>query len=161
MRQSLLILDLVVFFFGATIYVGTMWAVRLFFYPSWDKMTVEALAEHFTIPVQAATRFFTVVIPLMLVTSVVLIVEEWGKAQLWQVIVAFLSLNASALVIFSLFLRPINQAIETATDQATLTPLLKRWMFFNDLRWLTTTVTWLAMMWFVIGRGHLAQAFRH
>lgn len=160
MRGPLLVLNNSYFFFGATVYVGTMWSLRFFFYPSWKSMNVDNVQAHFIVPTQAATRFFTVVVPLMFVTGVIMIVTEWGKAQLWQAIVAVLGLTASTLV-GRFIIIPINQRIAKGVDQPTLVPLLERWMLLNDTRFATTTVMWLATLWYFVGRGHLTQALKH
>ena len=65
MRETLLTINVVYFLFGATIYCGVMWSLRFFFYPSWSKMTVDNVQDHFIIPTSAATRFFLVVVPIM------------------------------------------------------------------------------------------------
>ena len=57
MRETLLTINVVYFLFGATIYCGVMWSLRFFFYPSWSKMTVDNVQDHFIIPTSAATRF--------------------------------------------------------------------------------------------------------
>lgn len=160
MRQTLLLINHSYFFFGATIYVGTMWSLRFFFYPSWTSMTVDSVQAHFIVPTQAATRFFTVVVPLMMLTGVVMIVSEWGKAQLWQAVVAFAGLMASTLV-GRFMIIPINQRIAKGVDQQTLIPLLKRWMLLNDIRFGTTTVMWLATLWYFVAKGHLVAALKH
>lgn len=48
MRSSLLVLNHSYFFFGATIYVGTLWSLRFFFYPSWKSLTVGNVGDHGT-----------------------------------------------------------------------------------------------------------------
>ena len=78
MRETLLTINTVYFLFGATIYCGVMWALRFFFYPSWSKMTVDNVQDHFIIPTTAATRFFLVVVPLMFFSGIVMVITEWG-----------------------------------------------------------------------------------
>jgi hypothetical protein len=123
-------------------------------------MTVASVQAHFIVPTQAATRFFTVVVPLMFVSGVIMIATDWGKAQLWQAVVAVLGLTAST-VVGRFMIIPINQRIAKGVDQATLVPLLKRWMLLNDTRFVTTTIMWLATLWYFVGRGHLTQALKH
>ena len=48
MRETLLTINVVYFLFGATIYCGVMWSLRFFFYPSWSKMTVDNVQDHFS-----------------------------------------------------------------------------------------------------------------
>ena len=69
MREALLTINVVWFLFGATIYCGVMWALRFFFYPSWTAMNRESVKDHFLVPIAAATRFFWVVVPLMLIAG--------------------------------------------------------------------------------------------
>ncbi len=160
MRGTLVTVNDSFFFFIATIYVGAMWTIRFFFYPSWNSMKVADLPNHFVIPVKAATQFFTYVLPPMLCAGAVMIVTEWGKAQLWQAIVAFAGVSVSILA-FEIWIKPVNIRIGQVTDDKTLTPLLQKWMALNNIRFASTTVTWLATMWFFVGRGHLTQALKH
>jgi uncharacterized membrane protein len=166
MHHNLLMLNDLYFAFGATIYVGTMWALRFFFYPSWRSMTPATVFDHFVVPTRAATRFFTVVVPLMFVAAVVAIVEEWGHAQLWQAAVCLAGVGVSSFV-GQVFIIPINKRVAAGVaadaaqrlDQAGLDKLLRRWMALNDVRWVTTTITWVAIMWLLVAKGDLSRAF--
>lgn len=168
MSHNLLLLNDLYFAFGATIYAGTLWALRFFFYPSWKSMTVGSAYDHFIVPTRAATRFFTVVVPLMFAAAAVAIAEEWGRAQLWQAVVCLAGISVSSFF-GELLIIPINKRVAAGVaagappdqrlDQNGLDRLLKRWMAYNDVRWVTTTVTWLAIIWLLVGKGDLSRVF--
>jgi hypothetical protein len=161
-------LDELFFAFCSTIYVGTMWCVRLFFYPTWKAMTPASVWDHFIIPTRAATRLFTVVIPLMFVAGTITIIEEWGHAQLWQAIVSVGGISASALFA-TIFIIPLNKRVAAGVaadavgpvrlDQSSLDAILGRWMKLNEVRVVLTTVTWVAVMWLLVGKGDLSRLF--
>src|SRR4051812_9976557 len=65
MKSFLLALNHGYLFFGTTLYVGVLWAMRFFWYPSWNEITLADVAVHFVGPTSRATTFFTIVVPLM------------------------------------------------------------------------------------------------
>ncbi len=157
MKENLLVINHAYFFFGTTIYAGTLWALRFFFYQSWNALNVGNVHAHFVGPTRRATTFFTVVVPLMFVASVVMVVTEWGKAQLWQSLVGLAAITVSTVVGKGLII-PINKRITAGVaDDATLVPLLKRWMQYNDIRFVVMTLGWIAMMWYFAARGGLVR----
>jgi hypothetical protein len=153
--RTFLTLNVVYFLFGATIYCGVMWALRYFFYPSWKGMTVDTVQTHFVVPTSAATRFFLVVVPLMFASGIVMMASEWGEDVFWLTLIAFLGICASTYVGW-IHIIPVNRTIKKGVpDDATLIPLLKKWMFLNNVRWVTVTVMWAAVVWYVVAKGDL------
>ena len=59
--------------FGTTVYVGVLWALHFFWYPSWEVMNVGNVQDHFILPTSAATKFFTIIVPIMFLCSGVMI----------------------------------------------------------------------------------------
>ncbi|MGH2787917.1 MAG: hypothetical protein ACRDJV_08405 [Actinomycetota bacterium] len=158
MKEVLLVINHVYFLFGATVYVGTMWALRFFFFPSWQSMTIHNVQEHFIVPTRAATRFFTIVVPLMFVSGLIMLITEWGNDEIWPAAVAYLGIIASTFVGYRQII-PINKKIRAGVDsQEELIPLLKRWMYLNTLRFYTTTVMWAATVWYLVAKGNLLDA---
>jgi hypothetical protein len=154
MGDVLLTVNVVYFLFGATVYTGTMWALQFFFYPSWTKVNVDNVQDHFVVPTSAATRFFLVVVPIMFVSGAVMVVTEWGEGwTLVAAILAFLGIVESTFVGWMLII-PINRKIrDGVADDAALQPLLKRWMKLNTLRLFTVTIMWGATVWYLIAEG--------
>jgi hypothetical protein len=147
----LYLICLVYFLFGATAYVGTLWCVRLFLYPSWVALTPDNVGVHFVGPTRAATRFFIFVVPLMFPTGIALIVASWGDTLVWVASLAVLGVVSTVVGIG--FILPVNKKIAAGVAAAELTPLLKRWMFLNDIRFVTTTVMWGAAVWYALAVG--------
>src|SRR4029453_2061723 len=74
----LLLLNALYFLFGATMYVGTMWVLKFFLYPTWESLDRGNVDMHFGIPTRQATKFFTVVVPPMFISGIILAWTEWG-----------------------------------------------------------------------------------
>ena len=58
MKAALLLVNAVYFLFGASMYMGTMWVLRFFLYPTWRSLTPDNVGEHFGVPTILATKFF-------------------------------------------------------------------------------------------------------
>jgi hypothetical protein len=43
---------------------------------------------------------------------------------------------------------------------AGLTPLLVRWMKLNDIRFVGATITWAAIVWYIVAKGDLLGALK-
>jgi len=158
MKSTLLTINDVWLLAGATIYVGVLTTLRLFLYPSWTSLTLATAHDHFTLPTEAATRFFLKAIPTWLFTSIVMIVSEWGEPTIWPAILAFLGLMTTTLVGW-FTIQPINREIKAGvSDMDRLTVLLKKWMKLNDLRWAAVIVMWCAMAWFFVWKPDLPAA---
>jgi hypothetical protein len=158
--SGLLLANALYFLFGATMYMGTMWVLKFFLYPTWRSLTRDNVGMHFGTPTLLATRFFTYVVPLMFICGIVLIVTEWGS---WLII---LSVICFVGIIFLTFIGqrliiPINKRIrggEYASEEE-LRELLIKWMQLNDLRFYGSTVTWIAIVWYLVAKGDLMAAF--
>ncbi|MDH6484162.1 hypothetical protein [Streptomyces sp. SAI-127] len=154
--NTLLLVNALYFLFGATMYMGTMWVLRLFLYPTWRALTPENVDVHFGVPTTLATRFFTVVVPLMFISGIVLVWSEWGS---WYVVLAAVCLVGIALLTWvgQGIIIPVNKRIRGGQfdGQAGLTPLLGRWMRLNDIRFVGATVTWAAIVWYIAAKGDL------
>jgi len=160
MRQTLLTINHVWYFAGATVYVGVLTTLRLFLYPSWNAISPAAAHDHFTLPTEAATRFFLVAIPTWMFTGIVMIISEWGEPLLWTALVAFAGLLTTTCVGW-FGIQPINREIKAGVrDQARLTEILKKWMKINDLRWAAVIVMWAALCWFFVAKGDLPAALK-
>lgn len=159
MTDTLLLVNAVYFLFGASMYMGTMWVLRFFLYPTWRVLTPENVQQHFGVPTILATRFFTVVVPPMFLSGAVLVYSEWGDGL---IVAAALCLAGIVLLTFvgQGIIIPVNKKIRGGQydGPAGLTPLLKRWMMLNDVRFWGSTVTWLAIVWYVAAKGDLLTA---
>ncbi|UZN04650.1 hypothetical protein [Cellulomonas sp. S1-8] len=148
-----------VFLFGATMYVGTMWVLKLFLFPTWPGLTRENVAVHFGVPTRRATTFFTVVVPPMFVAAIVLVVTEWGTRWVWFGVACLVGVFVLTFVGQALII-PVNKRIRGGlfADDTELSGLLRRWMVLNDVRFYGSTLTWVAIVWYVVARGDLLGA---
>ncbi len=142
--------------FGTTVYMGVLWALHFFWYPSWEVMNVGNVQDHFILPTSAATRFFTVVVPIMFLTSIIMIWLEWKTKFRWHAIVGLLGVTGATLV-GQILIIPVNKRIAGGVDQATLTELLEEWMVLNDIRWIIITIMWLALMIYFLMKPSLSE----
>ncbi len=160
-RGLLLAINNTYLFFGTTVYVGVLWALHFFWYPSWEVMNPGNVQDHFILPTSAATDFFTIVVPLMFITNAILIVYERKTRLVWLAVLALLGITVSTVVGQALII-PINESIAAGlSDPAELSRRLRRWMFLNDVRWIAMTIMWLALMGYFIARGRLIHAWNH
>lgn len=161
MKQTLLLINALYFLFGATMYVGTMWVLRLFLYPTWRALTPDNVMEHFGVPTILATRFFTAVVPPMFLSGLVLVVSEWGDPLMWVALVCLVGIIFLTYVGQQIII-PVNKKIRGGEydGPAGLLPLLNRWMFLNNLRFVGSTITWAAIVWYFVAKPDLLQALR-
>lgn len=159
MKPILLTINHAYLFFGTTLYVGVLWALHFFWYPTWDTMTLDVVQDHFIVPTSEATDFFTIVVPLMFIASIVMIVQEWKKPLLWAGIVSLACISAATYV-GQVLIIPINETIAAGgvEDQATLSAMLKDWMYYNDVRWHIMNVMWAALMIYFVVKGEFLEA---
>lgn len=159
MRSALLLANAVYFLFGATMYVGTMWVLRLFLYPTWTALSPDNVMQHFGVPTIRATRFFTVVVPPMFLSGVILVVTEWGEGLLWLTVVCLLGIVLLTYVGQQLII-PVNKRIRGGhyDGESELRGLLGRWMRLNDIRFWGSTVTWAAIVAYLVAKPDLLGA---
>ncbi|HET7326251.1 MAG TPA: hypothetical protein VFJ14_03110 [Nocardioidaceae bacterium] len=159
MKETLLLVNALYFLFGATMYMGTMWVLRFFLYPTWRVLTPENVDAHFGVPTTLATKFFTVVVPPMFIAGVVLVWSEWGDP-----LVALSAVCLAGIVLLTYvgqrLIIPVNKRVRGGDFEGTsgLRPLLVKWMRLNDIRFVGATVTWAAVVWYLAAKGDLLQA---
>ena len=156
MRSLSIGVNHILLMFGATVYMGVLWALHFFWYPSWEVMSVDNVQDHFILPTSAATRFFTIVVPIMFVTSLIMIKLEWKTRFRWHAIIGLLGVIGATLV-GQLLIIPVNKQIAAGVDQENLTVLLGEWMVLNDIRWIIVTIMWLALMIYYLSSPGLSN----
>lgn len=157
MKAILLIINHVYIFFGATLYVGVLWALHFFWFPTWANLTVDNYYDQFIPQTTAATEFFTIVVPPMFLALVVFVVTEWKTAFRWVALAALACLG-TATYVGQLHIIPVNKILATViTDQTRLSELLQQWMFLNDIRWVLLSTMWLVMIYYFSAKGNLLQ----
>ncbi|MFY9269448.1 MAG: hypothetical protein WAO55_06835 [Candidatus Manganitrophaceae bacterium] len=157
MKGILLVINHAYLFFGTTLYVGVLWALHFFFYPTWVKLNLSNVHDHFIIPTQKATDFFTIVVPLMFLTNIVMVVKEW-RGRFRSVSLLALICIIGATYVGQVHIIPINKAINIGlSDEGKLVEMFKDWMLLNDIRWVIMTVMWLTMMYYFVAKGDLLE----
>lgn len=144
-----LLLNHVLLFLCCSIYLGTGVSLIFFQFPLEPRLTPLYYHLIFVDPVTNATRFFTWMTIVMLVTSAVMLFTEWFTGIRWVPLIVLLAIVAStALTIFVII--PINRELaDGITDAGRLRLVFARWADLNRLRVALWTVEWAAMMyWF-------------
>jgi hypothetical protein len=159
MTEALLLANAIYLLAGATIYAGVLTTVVLFLYPSWKTLRPDTIAGQFTIPIEAATKFFKAAIPTWALALGVMVVAEWGDDTLWPALVAVFGLVAAAAV-FVILIRPVNLRIQAGPEQSELAELMGKWMRMNTIRWAATVVMWVGMCWYFVAKGDLLAAMK-
>jgi hypothetical protein len=155
MKGTLLAFNHAVILWGSTLYVGVLWALRFFWFPSWHHLTVANYYDQFIPQTQAATHFFTYWVPITMVCLCVLAWSERKTRLRWVPWAGLLLLGISTYV-GTQHIIPINKFLAThVTDQAVLTDRLEHWMSLNTIRWVSETLAWLLMMYYFIAKGRL------
>lgn len=157
----LLLVNVLYFLFGATMYVGTMWVLKLFLYPTWRSLSRDTVGMHFGTPTLLATRFFTIIVPIMFVSGIVLIVTERHSRLLILTILCLLGIGFLTFV-GQVFIIPINKRIRAGSyaSETELREMLIKWMKLNDLRFYGSTATWLLIIAYISAKGDLLAVFR-
>lgn len=156
----LLLLNDLYFLFGATMYMGTMWVLKFFLYPTWESLNRGNVDMHFGIPTRQATKFFTWVVPPLCVSGIILVWTEWGTVRIIPAALCLLGIMV-VVVVGQAMIVPVNIRIQAGdfADDAELRSLLLRWMLLNDIRFYLATLTWLAIVWLLVVKGRLWEAF--
>ncbi len=160
MKALLLTVNHTLLMFGTTMYVGVLWSLKFFWFPTWHKLTPANYYEQFVPQTTAATKFFTVVVPVMFLACVFMAIDEWKTRLRWLPIAAALTLGAATFVGAGQIL-PINKQLRAGiTEQAQLTELMTKWISLNEFRFWALTVLWLLVMYYFIAKGGLPRAIQ-
>ncbi len=147
MRRSVLhLLNACLLFLCTSMYLGTGWSLVLFSFPIAPQLTVDNYYLQFVPQVTAATRFFTWMTLVMLVSSVVLFFAERRSSLRWYPVVVFLSVVAATLLTRFLIFRYNAEMASGIRDPERLREVLAAWMSTNRIRVWLWTVQWLGMM---------------
>ena len=144
-----LLLNHVILFLCCSIYIGTGVSLIFFQFPLEPKLTPDNYQMIFIEPVENATRFFTWMTILMLITGGIMLLTEWFTGIRWVPIVVLLAtIAATALTILVIF--PVNKELEAGiTDPVRLRTVFATWAGFNRIRVSLWVIEWAAMMyWF-------------
>ena len=154
MISDLLVANSVLLLLFVSMYLGTGWSLVLFSFPVARELTVDNYYLVFVPQVERATRFFTVMTQLMILSALIMILDEWRTGYAWVPVVVLALVIASAVLTVK-WIFPYNKRMrEGITDQGTLKETLRRWMFLTWIRTSIWTLQWLAMAtYFVLSTG--------
>ena len=157
MRRKLLLVSYAVLFAGVSIYFGTGWSTVIFQFPTLPELNVGNYYLHFVPQVANATRFFTVLVPVMCIICLVMLKAEWHTRWRWIPIVVLVAIiGASSITYFLIF--PINRAMAAhITDPQQLAEAISKWVRYTWLRVALWTLEWLSMMCYFAGRAYEAM----
>jgi hypothetical protein len=144
-----LMLNNVILFLCCSIYLGTGVSLVFFQFPLEPKLTPSNYYLVFVEPVTIATRFFTYMTIVMLVTGCVMLFTEWFTGIRWVPIVVLAGIVAATLLTL-IFIFPYNKELSDGiADPERLRLVFGRWANMNRVRVLLWAVQWSSMMyWF-------------
>lgn len=158
MKPLFLTLNLIFVWFGTTLYAGVLWSLHFFWFPSWRHLRVATYYEQFVPQTTTATKYFTVVVPIMFLALIILTIHEWSTRLKWLTIAMFMSL-AGATFFGTMRIIPINKQLKAGvTDQAQLDQMLGRWIDLNEMRFYLLTLMWFFLVIYVLRKGNIARA---
>jgi hypothetical protein len=148
MKQKLLLLNHSILFLGVSIYFGTGWSTYLFDFPVVPKLNVDNYYLHFVPQVAAATKFFTVLVPVMVIAGIILAVAEWRTCFRWVPIVVVLAVCSASFVTMH-FVFPLNHLMAAPiTDPQQLTEVMDKWLQYTRVRIGFWSLEWLTLMYY-------------
>jgi len=133
-------------FLCTSMYLGTGWSLVLFSFPIAPQLTVDTYYLQFVPQVTAATRFFTWMTLVMMVSAIVLLLAERRSPLRWYPLAVFLAVLAATLLTRFLIFRYNAEMAAGIRDPGRLREVLAAWMSTNRIRVGLWTVQWLAMM---------------
>lgn len=145
-RPVLPTLNACLLFLCASMYLGTGWSLVLFSFPIAPQLTVDTYYLQFVPQVTAATRFFTWMTLVMLVSAVGLFLSERKSPLRWYAATVFLGVVVATLLTRFLIFRYNAEMAAGIRDPERLREVLAAWMTTNRIRVGLWTVQWLAMM---------------
>lgn len=146
MKQLLLKVNKGILFACVSMYFGTGWSLVFFSFPSAEGLTPDTYYDQFVPQVTRATEFFTVMTMIMMVSAVIMIVEEWRTKKKWFPIGVLAGVIVATLLTM-IYIFPYNeQMAEGITEMAELHEVLGKWMRLNVVRVSIWTFEWLCML---------------
>lgn len=141
----LAVINEVILLLFASMYLGTGWSLVLFSFQIAPKLTVDNYYLEFVPQVTAATRFFTVMTTLMLISAGLMIWSLWGTVLVWLPVIVILAVIAATAMTVIWILPLNNQMSAGIKDPGQLQSIIGRWMALNRVRVGLWTIEWLAM----------------
>ncbi len=142
-------------FFVSSLHMGLMTSLVLFWYSSWNGLTVETIQNNFSIPAMLATRLFIILIPVMTLTSAIMVLTEWKTPLIWPSIGALTGILGTT-VMAKYFIFPINDILYAGVKtNEELKPLLFKWMSLNNWRVFFSLLTWFSVFIFYTMKANL------
>jgi len=142
-------------------YFGTGWSLVLFSFPIAPELTPDNYYNQFVPQVTAATKFFTYMTMLMMVSCAIFIIEEWKTSLKWYPII-ILALIIAATLLTTQFILPYNKQMANGIkDPAELQTILSSWMNLNIIRVLLWTLQWITIVIFFATRYSKFKTMQH
>jgi hypothetical protein len=141
-HSTLIILNDLLLFACASMYLGTGWSLVLFSIP--PEKTIDNYYDQIIPQLALATRFLTWMTGVMCVAAAVMTVSEWHH-KLWAPLIVLGAVIAATLLT-GLGIFPLNNLLAThIRDPVLLDDTMRRWKALSYVRLAFWTAEWLAM----------------
>jgi len=157
MKKKLYVFSNALLFMGVSIYFGTGWSTAIFQFPVMKQLTVDNYYLHFIPQIDAATNFFTFLVTLLVVTSIVMIIGEWKTRFRWLPITLLLAVvGATCLTMFVVF--PVNDILRKGIhDPNQLRQVIDRWKLLTQVRVGIWSFEWALIMFYFASKAYQAD----
>lgn len=143
---KLLLLNNAILFLCCSIYLGAGISLVFFQFPLEPKLTVDNYHMIFVEPVENATRFFTYMTIVMIVSGLIMLITEWFSGLKWIPFFVLLALGLSTVLTLN-YIFPYNEALNAGiTNPGKLKETFSAWAGLNRIRVSLWVFQWLLMM---------------
>jgi|AraplaMF_Col_mMF_1032025.scaffolds.fasta_scaffold00262_36 hypothetical protein len=156
----LLLLNNCALFLFCSIYLGTGVSLVFFQFPLEPKLTIDNYYMPFVEPVTLATRFFTTMTILMLISAVIMLITEWFTGLKWPPLIVLAGVIAATLLTTQLILPLNDQLAAGIKNPDDLKAIFHEWANLNRVRVALWAVQWGAMMYYFYALAFAARADR-
>ncbi|MCY3857597.1 MAG: hypothetical protein OXG25_01670 [Gammaproteobacteria bacterium] len=147
MPRALLINHSILFLCTST-YLGAGVFLVFFLLPLEPQLDISNYKVVLVDPIDYATRFFTWVTILIVITSLIMLVTEWVSGLKWPSIVVLLGVGIATTITHQ-FHFPLNEELAAGiTSNDRLADVLDEWADYSRLRFLFWAVQWFAVMYY-------------
>ena len=129
----------------SSIYMGLLISLHLFWYPTWEMISITNLEDNFNQPVLHAVKTFKPLVVILNICALILI--PLAKPRLLFVLLFIFILTFTGISIK--YILPLNHTLANLNDEKIISQNLILWMKYNDYRMGIIVATWLLTLYLI------------